>query len=130
LAKSLEFLPAIVTMHAAMLVTFSGKGVDGMKRLWFKKIIVFVLSLFLLLAPAMAFAQTGQAKTGAPPVEQPLVSEGSFAVRLASALSVATTDDEVMAESQLGDLGIAPRNGWIADYPVTPDKSSSCRMPW
>jgi hypothetical protein len=73
------------------------------------------------MTPAMAFAQTVQAKTGAPPVEQPLVSEGSFAVKLASALSVATTEDEVTAESQLGDLGIAPRNGWIADYPVTPD---------
>ncbi len=92
-----------------------------MKRLWFKKIIVFVLPLFLLSAPAISFAQSGQAKMGAPPVEQPLVSEGTFAVKLASALSVATTDDEVVAESQLGDLDIAPRNGWIADYPVTPD---------
>ncbi len=92
-----------------------------MKRQWFKIIIVFVLPLFLLSAPAMVFAQAGQAKTGAPPVEQPLVSEGDFSVKLAAALSVATTDDEVVAESRLGELGIAPRNGWIADYPVTPD---------
>lgn len=92
-----------------------------MKSMNFRKIMVLVLSLLLLSMCSMAFAQTGRAIAGAPPVEQPLVTEGVFAVGLVSALSLGTTDDEVMAESQLGDLGIIPRNGWIADYPVTPD---------
>jgi hypothetical protein len=92
-----------------------------MKRMMFKKIIVLIVSLLLLSAQSIAFAQPGQEKTGAPPVGQPLVTEGVFAVSLVSALSLRTTDDEVVAESQLGDLGIIPRNGWIADYPVTPD---------
>ena len=92
-----------------------------MKRLIFSKTVMFAASLFLLLMPSMALAQGGQVKPGAPPVEQPLVSEGDFAVSLGSALAVTTTDDEVEAESQLSEVGIAPRNGWIADYPVTPD---------
>ncbi|HEY5974367.1 MAG TPA: hypothetical protein VIU41_06445 [Geobacteraceae bacterium] len=77
--------------------------------------------LFLLAAPALALAQADQAKTGAPPVSQALVSEGEFAMSLHNVLIGATAEDEVSAESALGDLGIAPRNGWIADYPVTPD---------
>lgn len=56
-----------------------------------------------------------------PPIEQQLVREGDFAVRLASALGISATDEEVEAESRLGEAGITPRNGWIADYPVTPD---------
>ncbi len=82
---------------------------------------ICTISLFLLLMPAMILAQSEQSNPGAPPVSQPLINEGGFAVELASALAVANTDDEAEAESSLGELGIAPRNGWIADYPVTPD---------
>ena len=57
----------------------------------------------------------------APPVGAPVVREGDFAVALEQALGVGTSQDEVQAESTLGGLGISPRNGWIADYPVTPD---------
>ncbi len=77
--------------------------------------------LLLLLMPAVTHAQMKEIKAGPPPVGQPLVSEGDFAIKIGSALDVVTTDDEVEAESRLGDLGIAPGNGWIADYPVTPD---------
>ncbi|HEY6838437.1 MAG TPA: hypothetical protein VI389_06820, partial [Geobacteraceae bacterium] len=77
-------------------------------------------SLSLLLHPDSGYAQ-GQMAVGAPPVGQPLVNEGEFAVSLASALGITTTNDDVEAESRLGDIGVAPRNGWIADYPVTPD---------
>ncbi len=69
------------------------------------------------MIPAMAYAQS----EGPPPIGQQLVREGTFAIQLESALGVGTTEDEVEAESRLGELGIAPRNGWIADYPVTPD---------
>ena len=65
----------------------------------------------------MTHAQSGEP----PPIEQQLVREGEFAVRLASALGIGATDDEVEAESRLGEVSITPRNGWIADYPVTPD---------
>ena len=92
-----------------------------MKSLCGKEMKACIIILSLLFIPAVIYAQSEQMNPGAPPVGQPLVSEGSFAVELASALAVENTDDEVEAESQLGELGIAPRNGWIADYPVTPD---------
>jgi len=56
-----------------------------------------------------------------PPVEQPLIREGDFAVQLAKSFNLVTTDDETQAEDRLAAAAIAPRNGWIADYPVTPD---------
>lgn len=79
-----------------------------------------MVSLLLAVMPVMAFAAE-QAKSISPPISQPLVTEGALAVNLVSALGVSSTTDEVVAESNLGDIGIAPRNGWIADYPVTPD---------
>ena len=92
-----------------------------MQRLPCREVGGFIVILLLLVLPALLQAQSGQAGPGAPPVGQPVVSEGAFAVNLASALAVTSTEDEVEAESLLGDAGIAPRNGWIADYPVTPD---------
>jgi len=92
-----------------------------MKRLLFKEIAVFTVSLLLLLIPAMVHAQSEPVKPSPPPIAQNLVREGDFAVKLLFALGLGTTDDETEAESQLGTVGIAPRNGWIADYPVTPD---------
>ena len=56
-----------------------------------------------------------------PPVEQPLVSEGEFAVELANSLHLTSSHDEAAAENSLAAINIAPRNGWISDYPVTPD---------
>jgi hypothetical protein len=32
-----------------------------------------------------------------------------------------TAKNEAEAESMLASVGIAPKNGWIADYPLTPD---------
>lgn len=86
-----------------------------------KKVGVVIASLVLWLVPLIVHAQAEQAKPVPPPIEQPLVREGDFAVRLISVLGLGTTEDEVEAENLLGGVGIAPRNGWIADYPVTPD---------
>ncbi len=87
-----------------------------MKRfLFFRRTGILWMGLLLLVAPISAYGQAG------PPVEGPLVREGNFAVDLEQALGVGTSTDEVEAETVLGNLGIAPRNGWIADYPVTPD---------
>ena len=82
---------------------------------------ILMLCLLLTFVPVMAVTAVEQAKSPPPPISQPLVTEATLAVNLASALGVSSTSDEIVAESNLGDIGIAPRNGWIADYPVTPD---------
>ena len=92
-----------------------------MQSLPFEKMRVFVMSLFLLVMPVMIHAEAEPAKPATPPIAQKLVREGVFAVKLQSALGLGTAEDEVAAESRLGEVGIAPRNGWIADYPMTPD---------
>ncbi len=104
-----------------------------MKRELFREGSALFFSLFLLLMPALVLAQSApqtappsttqeeQAKPGAPPVAPELVREGDFAIKLQTALGLGTSEDEAEAESRLGEVGIAPRNGWIADYPVTPD---------
>jgi hypothetical protein len=57
----------------------------------------------------------------APPIAQPLTREGDFAIKLAEALKIGRVEGEAEAESLLASVGIAPKNGWIADYPMTPD---------
>lgn len=83
-------------------------------------LIVFVVTL-LVLVPTMLAAQTDQTTSVNPPVSQPLIREGTLAVRLADALNVGEPANEAEAETVLSQVGIAPRNGWIGDYPVTPD---------
>ncbi len=77
-------------------------------------------ALVLMSAPTYAQTDTSQTSTS-PPLSQPLVREGDFAVALADSLKLGPSADEAEAESALSEVGIAPRNGWIADYPVTPD---------
>jgi len=94
----------------------------------------FAISLWacLLLVPLAINVHAQQKTLDSPPMEQPLVREGSFAVRLANALNLSTAEDEEQAESTLTSVGITPRNGWISDYPMTPAsigeiKSSAAR---
>jgi len=42
-------------------------------------------------------------------------------MELVGALNIGTAKNEAEAETMLVTAGIAPRNGWISDYPVTPD---------
>ena len=56
-----------------------------------------------------------------PPIAQTLIREGDFAVKLTEALKVGQAESDIEAEDLLASVGIAPKNGWIADYPVTPD---------
>jgi hypothetical protein len=49
------------------------------------------------------------------------VLEGYFAMELAGVLKVGEVKNEAEAESKLASVGIAPKNGWIADYPMTPN---------
>ena len=78
-------------------------------------------ALLLLPIPSLCLAEPEQSEPGLPPISQQLVREGDFAVKLCAALGLGTVQDETEAESGLGQAGIIPRNGWIADYPVTPD---------
>jgi hypothetical protein len=74
----------------------------------------------MLLLPVVAYGQEQTAKQP-PPIEQPLVREGEFAMKLMEALQMGKAESETEAESSLASAGIAPKNGWISDYPVTPD---------
>jgi len=68
-----------------------------------------------------AGAQSGETAAQAPPIAQTLTREGDFAIKLAEVLKVGRAASEAEAESMLATVGVAPKNGWIADYPVTPD---------
>jgi hypothetical protein len=90
----------------------------------------FIMSVVALVAflPISAYgkAEAGklppadQMNPNTPPVEQPLVPEGAFAVQLVEALKIGPVQDEVQAEDTLSSVGIEPKNGWIAGYPLTP----------
>jgi hypothetical protein len=86
-----------------------------------KNLVIVMMALSGLLFPFVAYAQSEQTGTQAPPVEQNLVPEGEFALRLVPALKMGTTENQAEAVDMLSSVGIIPRNGWIADYPVTPD---------
>jgi hypothetical protein len=88
-----------------------------------KRIFVIVLAITgLILLPVAGYPQPNQGNVAAaPPVAQPLVREGTFAMSLVQALGIGQAQNEADAENLLTSVGIAPRNGWIADYPVTPD---------
>ncbi len=86
-----------------------------------KKILISMIMAGLLLLPSMVFGQSSQMPTGAPPIAQALTREGDFAVKLVDTLKIGTAKNEVEAETMLSSSGIAPKNGWIADYPMTPD---------
>jgi hypothetical protein len=86
-----------------------------------KKAFITIITISLILMPLAVFAQSDRSSSEAPPVSQALVPEGDFALKLATVLKLGTPTSEAQAEEMLTSVGIAPRNGWIADYPVTPD---------
>ena len=80
--------------------------------------------------PAPSQAPTGKTTASAiseetarqaPPIAQTLIREGEFAIKLAESLKVGRAQNEAEAENMLTSVGISPKNGWIADYPLTPD---------
>jgi len=86
-----------------------------------KKLFMIAVLVSFLLMPVITSAQGGHQSAGLPPVKQTLIPEGFFAIKLVDALKLGPVETEVEAETTLTSLGITPRNGWIADYPVTPD---------
>jgi hypothetical protein len=95
-----------------------------------RNLLAIATALGLMIIPFVAYtqseqagpvaAQPGQAAAKAPPVSQQLIPEGDFALKLATALKLGTPTTEAQAEDMLATIGIAPKNGWIADYPMTP----------
>ena len=75
----------------------------------------------LVLTPYTGSVSAQSSTSERPPIEQPLVSEGEFALELATALNLISSHDEAAAEDALTAISITPRNGWISDYPMTPD---------
>jgi hypothetical protein len=86
-----------------------------------KKILVIFLAASLALTLNIGSVSANSSSLKPPPIEQPLVREGEFAVELANALNLTSSHDEAAAESYLVSIDIMPRNGWISDYPMTPD---------
>jgi hypothetical protein len=67
------------------------------------------------------YSRPGQTQAGPGASERSLVREGYFAMELAEVLKIGEVKSEAEAESRLASVGIAPKNGWIADYPLTPN---------
>lgn len=90
-----------------------------------RKIVSIFIIAALVLFPVSFYGQepsgTNQTTANSPPVAQPLVPEGELAIQLARDLKIINTQNEAQAEDMLGAIGVEPKNGWIADYPVTPD---------
>jgi len=86
-----------------------------------KGLLCIVMAAGLLLLPLAYRVESARDAMTPPPVAQALVREGDFALSLVEALEMGTANDEAEAESMMASAGIAPKNGWLADYPVTPD---------
>ncbi len=84
------------------------------------KILIVMMALSLTVMPFAVYSQERAASNSPPPVSQKLIPEGDFALKLATALNLGTASNEAQAEDALSSVGIAPKNGWIADYPMTP----------
>jgi hypothetical protein len=85
-----------------------------------KRALAIIMMFGLLLTPFAVYPQSEQTATKALPVGQALVPEGDFALKFVAALKLGTATTEGQAEDMLTSVGIAPKNGWIADYPMTP----------
>jgi len=83
-------------------------------------IIAVALVLNFVVFEVRAEQEPGESAGELSPLVPPLVREGDFAIKLAEVLGLGEIADEDDAGRLLVELGLSPRNGWIADYPVTP----------
>ena len=68
------------------------------------------------------YSLTAQMNLPTPlPVAQTLIREGDFAIKLAAELNLGNPPNEAAAEDMLARAGVSPLNGWISDYPMTPE---------
>ncbi len=87
---------------------------------WLLIISTASIILYPLAAGAADYGSSSSVTGSAPPVAQTLVREGDFAIKLAAVLDLGTPATETAAEDLLVKAGIVPLNGWLSDYPVTP----------
>jgi len=92
-----------------------------------KRLIAASGIVFLFLIPFFCYGQSEQNAVKAPAGSPGLVREGNFALHLAEALKLGTAKNEAEAESMLALADIAPKNGWITDYPLTADMIGEVR---
>jgi hypothetical protein len=85
------------------------------------KFKILIMAVGLLLIPQVYQVQSTQNSGTPPPVESVLVRQGDFALSLLEVLELGTAYSETQAQEMLAELGIEPKNGWVSDYPVTPD---------
>ncbi len=86
-----------------------------------RNLLIIMMALSLMVMPFAVYGQSEQtASNSPPPVSQKLIPEGDFALKLVTVLKLGTANNEAQAEDMLSSVGIAPKNGWIADYPMTP----------
>ena len=86
-----------------------------------KALLLSIMAAGLLLTfVALEVRAEGEPTTELSPLTPPVVREGDFAVKLGEMVGLGQVTDEVDAESLLTEIGLSPRKGWIADYPVTP----------
>lgn len=90
-----------------------------MKR-WLSIITAAGLLLFPFAALGADYGSQPSQTQQVPPVAQPLVREGDFAIKLAAMLDLGNPTEEAVAEDVLATAGVMPENGWLSDYPVTP----------
>jgi hypothetical protein len=86
-------------------------------------ILIAAAALFLypFAAGAADYGSQPSQDQKAPPVAQTLVREGDFAIKLAAELDLGKPSDEATAEDMLTAAGVVPVNGWLSDYPMTPE---------
>ncbi len=89
-------------------------------RMWLWIISMAGLLVFPLEVGAAEDGPSSQETGGPPPVAQALVREGDFAIKLAETLGLGSPTAEAEAEDLLAKAGVTPLNGWLSDYPVTP----------
>jgi hypothetical protein len=87
---------------------------------WLTILVAAGLLLYPLAANAADYGSPPPQTQQVPPVAQPLVREGDFAVKLAAELGLGNPSDEAVAQDMLAKAGVVPLNGWIPDYPMTP----------
>jgi hypothetical protein len=86
-----------------------------------KRIFLSVLFSGMVLTLVSGCDVVGESPDNFYAVSQPLIREGDFAVKLAESLKIGAPENDADAESLLSSLSVQPRNGWIADFPVTPN---------
>ena len=86
-----------------------------------KRNLVVFLTAGLLLTLTAGCDVVGESPDRLHGVSRPLIREGDFAIKLAETLKIEAVQNDADAESLFTSVSIQPRNGWIADFPVTPN---------